>query len=201
MQAIQIVTVGTESSGKSSLLSTYIQGEFPSTTTPTVFDDHDHVAVIAGKPYFLRIWDTGGKEDYDEFRPVAYKMTDIFIVCFSVSSPDSFECVKTKWIPEIKHNCPDTPFLLVATKVDLRRDPATLKHLVSEDKKPVSSEAAIKVGRQMGAAAYIECSALQQKGVDEVFVQAVNTVLAGASEAIKPKRRKNSKGSEQCTIM
>ena len=27
-----------------------------------------------------------------------------------------------KWVPEIKHYCPKTPFILVGTKVDLRED-------------------------------------------------------------------------------
>ena len=94
-----------------------------------VFDDYDHVAVIEGKPFFLRLWDTGGKEamrggernsfadrnnprraiyimdnmlirigkdEYEEFRPVAYRTTDVFLVCFSPASPESFENVKSK---------------------------------------------------------------------------------------------------------
>ena len=28
-------------------------------------------------------------------------------------SPSSFENVNTKWCPEVKHHCPDTPILLV----------------------------------------------------------------------------------------
>ena len=46
-------------------------------------------------------------------RPLSYPQTDVFLVCFSVVSPSSFENIKEKWVPEITHHCPKTPFLLV----------------------------------------------------------------------------------------
>lgn len=39
--------------------------------------------------------------------------TDVFLVCYSVASPSSFENVTSKWYPEIKHHCPDAPLILV----------------------------------------------------------------------------------------
>ena len=39
--------------------------------------------------------------------------TDVFLICFSVVSPSSYENVTTKWNPEVKHHCPDAPILLV----------------------------------------------------------------------------------------
>jgi cell division control protein 42 len=36
--------------------------------------------------------------------------------------PSSFENVKEKWIPEISHHSPSTPYLLVGTQIDLRDD-------------------------------------------------------------------------------
>ena len=39
--------------------------------------------------------------------------TDIFIVCFSVVFPSSYDNVRDKWIPELKKHQKDTPFLLV----------------------------------------------------------------------------------------
>lgn len=37
-----------------------------------------------------------GQEDYDRLRPLSYPQTDVFLVCFSVVSPSSFENVKEK---------------------------------------------------------------------------------------------------------
>ena len=43
--------------------------------------------------------------------------TDVFLICFSVVSPSSYENVVTKWNPEIKHHCPDAPVLVVGKSV------------------------------------------------------------------------------------
>lgn len=55
-----------------------------------------------------------GQEDYDRLRPLSYPQTDVFLVCFSVVSPSSYENVREKWVPEITHHCAKTPFLLVS---------------------------------------------------------------------------------------
>ena len=52
--------------------------------------------MIGGEPYTLGLFDTAGQEDYDRLRPLSYPQTDVFLVCFSVVSPASFENVKEK---------------------------------------------------------------------------------------------------------
>lgn len=42
------------------------------------------------------LWNILGQEDYDRLRPLSYPQTDVFLVCFSVVSPSSFENVKEK---------------------------------------------------------------------------------------------------------
>ena len=50
--------------------------------------------MIADDPYTLGLFDTAGQEDYDRLRALSYPQTDVFLVCFSVTSPASFENVK-----------------------------------------------------------------------------------------------------------
>lgn len=69
--------------------------------------------VVDGIQVSLGLWDTAGQEDYDRLRPLSYPQTDVFLICFSVASPSSFENVTSKWYPEIKHHCPDAPMILV----------------------------------------------------------------------------------------
>ena len=52
------------------------------------------IIIFSDKPYVLALFDTAGQEDYDRLRPLAYPDTDVFLVCFSVTRPDSLDNVK-----------------------------------------------------------------------------------------------------------
>jgi small GTP-binding protein len=94
-----------------------------------VFDNYSANVMVDGKTISLGLWDTAGQEDYDRLRPLSYPQTDVFLICFSLVSPPSFENVRTKWYPEISHHAPSTSTVLVGTKLDLREDPATIEKL------------------------------------------------------------------------
>ena len=72
--------------------------------------------------FYSGLFDTAGQEDYDRLRPLSYPQTDVFLVCLSVVSPSSFENVREKWVPEITHHCPKTPFLIVGKLIRLMDD-------------------------------------------------------------------------------
>lgn len=110
-----------------------------------------------------------GQEDYDRLRPLSYPQTDVFLVCFSVTSPASFENVKEKWFPEVHHHCPGVPCLIVGTQVDLRDDTSVQEKLARQKQRPVSTEQGERLARELGAVKYVECSALTQKGLKNVF--------------------------------
>lgn len=110
-----------------------------------------------------------GQEDYDRLRPLSYPQTDVFLVCFSVTSPASFENVKEKWFPEVHHHCPGVPCLIVGTQIDLRDDPQVVDKLQKQRQRPVSSEQGDRLSKELGAVKYVECSALTQKGLKNVF--------------------------------
>ena len=44
----------------------------------------------------FEIWDTAGQEEYDRLRPLSYANANVFLLCFSVISPVSFENVTAK---------------------------------------------------------------------------------------------------------
>jgi cell division control protein 42 len=111
-----------------------------------------------------------GQEEYDRLRPLSYPQTSVFMVCFNVASPASFENVKEKWFPELHHHCPDVPRLIVGTQIDLREDPHTIDKLEQQQqRRPVSTEEGERLAHELGAIKYVECSALVMKGVKNVF--------------------------------
>jgi len=140
------------------------------------------------------LWDTAGQEDYDRLRPLSYPQTDVFLICFSVISPSSFENIQNKWYPEIKHHAPGVPFILVGTKVDLRADPDTQRKMQERGHTPVTLQAGNAKASELGAFKYLECSALTQEGLKQVFDDAIRCVL---EHIVKPKKKSNSK----CVIL
>ena len=110
-----------------------------------------------------------GQEDYDRLRPLSYPQTDVFLVCFSVTSPASFENVKEKWFPEVHHHCPGVPCLIVGTQVDLRDDPTVLEKLNRQKQRPITFDAGERLARELGAVKYVECSALTQRGTSDFY--------------------------------
>ncbi|EJW80132.1 cell division cycle 42 [Wuchereria bancrofti] len=162
MQTIKCVVVGDGAVGKTCLLISYTTNKFPSEYVPTVFDNYAVTVMIGGEPYTLGLFDTAGQEDYDRLRPLSYPQTDVFLVCFSVVAPSSFENVKEKWVPEIAHHCMKTPFLLVGTQIDLRDDPSYIEKLAKIKQRPITFEVGEKLAKELKAVKYVECSALTQ---------------------------------------
>ncbi|OOQ90709.1 hypothetical protein PEBR_03334 [Penicillium brasilianum] len=138
-----------------------------------LFDNYTASVMVDGRPISLGLWDTAGQEDYDRLRPLSYPQTDVFLICFSIVSPPSFDNVKAKWFPEIEHHAPSVPIILVGTKLDLRDDRATIEALRARKMEAVSYEQALAVAKEIRAHKYLECSALTQRNLKSVFDEAI----------------------------
>lgn len=143
---IKLVIVGDGTVGKTCMLMSFTSNTFPEEYVPTVyvlfsfffqnvsilfscfmfsFDNYTSNIVVDNVKVSLGLWDTAGQEDYDRLRPLSYPQTDVFVLCFSVISPTSFTNITNKWMPEIRHHCPDTPVILCGK--DLKKKKYLLK--------------------------------------------------------------------------
>jgi len=166
---IKITVVGDTSVGKTSLLISYTTNSFPSEHVPTVFDNYSANAIVDEESITLGLWDTAGSSEFNELRPLSYPGTDAFIVCYSIIDPNSLQSVQDRWVPEISQHCPGVPIILVGTKLDLRGKP-DLSDLVS-------LQDAEKMASQISAVTLIECSALTQEKLADVFQQTIRAVI------------------------
>jgi len=182
-QDLKIVVVGDGAVGKTCLLISYTSNGFPNKYVPTVFDNYQFTVKVDETQFNVGLWDTAGQEDYDKFRSLSYPDTDCFLICFAVNSPASFENVRSKWHPEVRHFAPKAPIILVGTKLDLRGDLQEIEKLTKQGQKFIEKAQAEEMAQEIGAVEYWECSALTQDGLKHVFDRAIHYAIN------KPKKK------------
>lgn len=193
MENVKIVIVGNGSVGKTCLIHTFQNNAFPSEYIPNVYNNWSPTIMVNKKIYQIGLWDTAGQQDYDRLRPLSYPQTDIFLVCFSIIDRNSFNCITTKWIPEISHWCPNVPFFIIRTKDDLKsvrnryenrllidgyskeykQIPMDILNVIEtyfEDQ--VTDKEAQQLCDKVGGYKYMTCSSLQMRGLKEIFREA-----------------------------
>jgi len=205
---VKLVVVGDGAVGKTSLLISFATGEFPTDYVPTVFENYTaQMKRNSGEQILLHLWDTAGQEDYDRLRPLSYPGADVVLLCFSTISQASFDAIKEKWAPEVHHYIPNIPHILVGTKVDLREakhpDPNSGKF------EPITPEQGKSMAQQINATKYMEVSSKTGFGVQDVYNEAVNQVIAERDAAVNKnkadanaaKGKNNQKKKGACILL
>ena len=108
--------------------------------------------------------------------------------------------MKAKWVPEVRHHCPEVPILLVGTKMDLRSNKDTLKKLEEQGLAPVSTSQGNAQARDIGAIEYLECSAMEQESLKNVFDQAIRSAVAAPHNHIC-KRKIGGSYQGRCSLI
>ncbi|XP_025108462.1 rho-related GTP-binding protein RhoA-B-like isoform X1 [Pomacea canaliculata] len=178
---MKLLVVGDPDCGKTSLVVVFADGRFPENYVPKALDNKVANIKVDSEIKELTLWDTPGGEIFDCQREYLCGGTDVILMCFSISHPDSLQNIPDKWNPKMQHFCSGVPIILVGNKKDLRDDPVTRADLVSSEKGKAMAE-------RIGAAAYVECSAKTNEGVHEVLKTAVRVT----HKAREKRRRKNT---------
>ncbi|NXM00103.1 RND3 protein, partial [Tyrannus savana] len=182
---------------------------------PTVFENYTASFEIDTQRIELSLWDTSGSPYYDNVRPLSYPDSDAVLICFDVSRPETLDSVLKKasfggtfehktsifqWKGEIQEFCPNTKMLLVGCKSDLRTDVTTLVELSNHRQTPVSYDQGANMAKQIGAATYIECSALQsENSVRDIFHVATLACVNKTNKNVK--RNKSQRATKRISHM
>jgi len=82
----------------------------------------------------------------------------------------------------------------VGLKSDLRYKKTCIEMLKTQGLTPVTTEQGLAVASKMGAQ-YMECSSKEMTGVEEIFEQAILTVVAGDRKNLEMMHQQSSNGS------
>ncbi|CAG5866335.1 unnamed protein product [Menidia menidia] len=172
-EELSCMLVGDGAVGKTTMVISYIFNGYNSEYRQTAFDVFTGLVHVNGVPTRIKLIDTAGQEEFGHLRSLCYAHVDVFILCFSLVNPGSFTNIASKWIPQIRDANPSSPVLLVGTQSDLRHSVDILIHLDRQSSRPVSFRQARRLAHRIRADEYLECSALTQHNLKDVFDCAV----------------------------
>lgn len=155
INTLNFTLCGSGAVGKHAIALALVENRFKTEYYSCVFDDSRVDVLFDGDPITINLRMTSGQECYDALRPLTYPITDAFIVCYDQKSQSSLNLTDQKFIPDFRLRYPNAPFLLVGTKSD-----------VFEAEKKVRFVSAKHLGRKLGAACVLECSAKTQVGMN-----------------------------------
>jgi small GTP-binding protein len=118
-----IIVLGEQSVGKTSVISRLKGKKFEDTTLSTAgIDYYIDEKTFDGIKYKFKIFDTAGQERYKSIAGSTIKLADGFIIVYAVNNPKSFEQVQY-WIDTIEEgtDLKKKPSVLLANKIDLER--------------------------------------------------------------------------------
>lgn len=176
---------------------TIVNGEYPAEYAPTVISWGEAVHRESGIRFQFE--DTAGQDDYDTLRPLCYPGTTVIWICFNIANRRSLESVRSKWIPELQHHLPTTPWIFVGCKEDLRTDDAFIQAHPQADF--VSEDELEQLASEFGSR-FILTSAKSGLNLAEVLNVTVEVVLQHSEKngRSKPKISGGQKMS-QCFLM
>jgi len=157
--------VGDGDTGKTCILIVYKDRRFDERYIPTVFDVYSMTIPINRKDYTVILQDTAGQEEFDKLRQLAYKETDVFILCYAVNDRTSFGNVRDKWAPELRRCCPRAKLILAATKNDLKEE------------RMITDREGFKLSKLIKADGFIQNSAKLGRNIDETICMALTVVV------------------------
>ena len=152
------ILIGDSSVGKTSMIKRIKGLEFKEDYIPTLGLDYSTLnATIKDKRLKIQLWDIEAKKDSPQLLKDCFEDASLAMVVYDISNRESFESIKN-WLILLEDVPKIQKIILVGNKTDL------------EEKREVQAKEAIdKYGSNEKIKKILECSAKENKGVEEIF--------------------------------
>ncbi|XP_060885717.1 EF-hand calcium-binding domain-containing protein 4B isoform X2 [Labrus mixtus] len=116
----KVVLVGNSSVGKTSLLRSFCEGRFQSTTTATVGIDYSvKTLTLDNMQVAIQLWDTAGQERFRSITKQFFRKADGVVLMYDITVEDSFWAVQP-WLNNVQEAAGEgVPILLLGNKMDM----------------------------------------------------------------------------------
>ncbi|CAJ1054749.1 ras and EF-hand domain-containing protein-like [Xyrichtys novacula] len=116
----KVVLVGNSSVGKTSLLRSFCEGRFHSSTTATVGIDYSvKTLTLDNMQVAIQLWDTAGQERFRSITKQFFRKADGVVVMYDITVEDSFWAVQP-WLNNVQEAAGEgVPILLLGNKMDM----------------------------------------------------------------------------------
>jgi Ras-related protein Rab-5C len=122
IQPIKVVFLGDTGTGKTSIITRFVESTFTGQLESTVGGWGRPVPfTYRNKPVDLIVWDTAGQERYRGLTPMYYRNAIAAVIVFDVTNRHSFDQIQG-WINELQTNAGAIVIVVCGNKVDLAAD-------------------------------------------------------------------------------
>ena len=162
-KACKIVLVGDAGTGKTCIISRFVNNHFEKSQMTTACPSFCTKSVTYpeyNKTINLDIWDTAGQEIYRAISKLFYKGASVGVLVFDITNKKTFNSVKEYWYNQLKENTDDNiSFTLVGNKIDLFEE------------EEIKEDEAIEFAKSINAEFYLT-SAKKNVGISDIFLNA-----------------------------
>ena len=171
-----IMVIGDEKVGKSTLLERHFNKKFNSERKKTIGVEYftkDYTPKQSNQTFSLKFWDTAGQEKFRSVTKNYYQRAHGMIITLSIDNRTSFQNLKM-WISSIFEHSgnPNIPLVVICNKTDLEED----RVVSNEEVEEVCKEEKLKV--------YFT-SAKQNINIDEAFEYIIEKVIKANADQVK----------------
>ena len=169
----KVVMIGNSGVGKTSLVNTWVNGQYNPKASPTIGANHLRKIVQSDDATLdVCVWDTAGQEQYHSLAPLYTRAAATAIAVASITDKDSFDSLEM-WLKLVNESCDEVPpIILAVSKMDL-----------SEKQVMTPEEIENKYGDKFEGIFYT--SSVSGENVTTLFVQAAKTAYGFLKESGK----------------